>query len=321
MRAALGLLRRRRPNARTWSSGPIGAGPKTATTTTTTTTTPNAWRPTTLVRVACAVGVAGGFGVWRAGRVAPRDIAFDLDHTLIVSHPLGFWPLPEPRLVPPGHEGLEKITADPDADSDGHMPPPDLATRRYEVRRRPKALWAIGAIQRMGMRTHLYTAATQSYTDEIVDRLLPGCITGRRLYRPQCVDPRGHGKDLARVVFGTEAARVASTVLVDDRVSNRVGHQHLYAIRAFGDVAGSDGDNGDGHRRTQERILSRAMRDDRELVYLVAWCAAARVLGLPPIEAADADVAAGAADGKRRSPGQRSSPTGNTLPAAKPFAS
>jgi hypothetical protein len=221
------------------------------------------------------------FGAFRHGRVAPRHLAFNLDQTLIISMRTA-QRNQEHTVQPPSSEVATTapnippaiattvttpLWRTPDMITKGHSYDAWMRPHNYDVWMRPHSRWAISVLQRMGMHISLYTSAKQTYADEIVDRLYPGIFPAHaRLYREQCVDPRGRGKDLRRSVVadahpldaGDVDAKVARAVLIDDRISNRIENQNF-------------------------RVLSYTSPadTDKEMLKLVAWVICAHIVGLP----------------------------------------
>lgn len=103
---------------------------------------------------------------------------------------------------------------------------------RYAIYVRPRAA-AVLHLLSVGNAQHLFTAASQSYADAIVDACLPSQLFTQRLYRQSLVGST-HGKDLSRL--GTPLER---TLLIDDQTRNRVAGQHFLVVPHFirGDAA------------------------------------------------------------------------------------
>lgn len=74
---------------------------------------------------------------------------------------------------------------------------------------------------------HFFTAATPEYAKTIFSNTFLGRIPFQeRLYRDSC---QKTGKDLTKLTNG----KLDSTILVDDRLENRVGRQHFYHITPY----------------------------------------------------------------------------------------
>jgi len=269
-----------------------------------------------------SVGLTSGAALcgFRYKRLTPRHLVFDLDQAIIVSkryarrHPkeqlhVGSSAVATPELCSTSRADSSSPTAPVFSKSNKHaagskdqkkkadgaddapefpalwrVPDLKMTGHNYNVWKRPHSAWALGIFKRMGLTVSLYTAAKKTYADEITDALFPGLFPpNARLYRGDCVNVRGHGKDLRRSVTALANAgkvccisrseavtsspdadecvtrELGYVILVDDRASNRVGNQNFRCVPAY----------------TSPGV------PDREMIKLVGFVVATYIIGLP----------------------------------------
>lgn len=167
------------------------------------------WAKRIFVSALGTVGCAGVAGWSVAHRPVDRkiNIVFDLDHTLFYAT----------RLKD-------------DSVSQLHSPDFDvtLSTReRYIGWNRPFALTMLKILSHFN-NLYVFTAATQEYADAILQqahRTIPTVHFERKLYRDSCQ----RGKDLTKLGSG----ELHRSLLVDDRLENRVHRQHFYHVEPY----------------------------------------------------------------------------------------